>query len=195
MEETGDRRREARLPVPWHLTGAGLELLLGYLVDLSPLGARIEHTEPLEEGLVCEVDLPPALGRGRLRGRVVWTKLARRPLRGTPGSSTRPASPSWTLRRSSGRRWRPRSKFSRQANDPRYHVRCDDDPCRVRFVPGGQDHLHRRRSKARPMPASAGWATAATLAVASRRGVTGPCAGSTQSQKALHGRPYTIRRC
>ncbi len=74
MDETGDRRREARLPVPWHLTGAGLEPLLGYLVDLSPLGARIEHAEPLEEGLRCEVDLPPALGWGWFSGKVVWTR-------------------------------------------------------------------------------------------------------------------------
>ncbi len=73
MDETGDRRREARHPVPWHLTGAGLELLRGHLVDLSALGARIEHAEPLEEGLVCEVDLPPALGWGWLTGKVVWT--------------------------------------------------------------------------------------------------------------------------
>jgi hypothetical protein len=73
MDEPGDRRREARLPVPWHLTGAGLGLLRGFLVDLSSLGARIEHAEPLEDGLVCEVDLPPALGWGWISGRVVWT--------------------------------------------------------------------------------------------------------------------------
>ncbi len=38
------------------------------------MGARIEHAEPLEEGAVCEVDLPPALGQGRFTGRVVWSR-------------------------------------------------------------------------------------------------------------------------
>ncbi|HXZ43672.1 MAG TPA: hypothetical protein VEH53_02505 [archaeon] len=32
----------------------------------------------MSEGLVCEVDFPPALGRGRLKGRVVWTKVHKR---------------------------------------------------------------------------------------------------------------------
>ncbi len=72
--ETSDRRRVVRLIVPWHLTGPGFELLLGHLVDLSFLGARIEHAEPLQEGLECELDLPPALGWGRLTGRVIWTR-------------------------------------------------------------------------------------------------------------------------
>ncbi len=71
--QTPDHRRVVRLTVPWHLTGPGLEHLLGYLVDLSTLGARIAHAEPLREGLVCEMDLPPALGWGRFTGRVVWT--------------------------------------------------------------------------------------------------------------------------
>ncbi len=38
------------------------------------MGARIEHAEPLQEGAACDVDLPPALGWGRLTGRVVWTR-------------------------------------------------------------------------------------------------------------------------
>ncbi len=76
--QTPDRRQIARLSVPWHLTGAGLERRLGRLVDLSSTGARIEHADPVYEGLVCDVDLPPALGRGRLKGRVVWTKLHKR---------------------------------------------------------------------------------------------------------------------
>lgn len=75
MAETRDRRRVARLTVPRHLSGPGLELRLVRLLDLSPEGARIEHPEHLHEGLVCYVDLPPALGRVRLTGRVVWTRL------------------------------------------------------------------------------------------------------------------------
>ncbi len=75
MAETRDRRRLARLTVPQHLTGPGFELRLVRLLDLSPEGARIEHPEHLHEGLVCYVDLPPALGRLRLTGQVVWTRL------------------------------------------------------------------------------------------------------------------------
>jgi len=75
MGEMADRRRAARLTVPRHLRGGELELHLVHVLDLSPLGARITHLEPLHEGVVCDVDLPPALGRVRLAGRVVWTRL------------------------------------------------------------------------------------------------------------------------
>ncbi len=75
MAETPDRRRVARITIPWHLSGPGLELRLVRILDLSPDGARIEHLEPLREGVVCFVDLPPALGRFRLSGRVVWTAV------------------------------------------------------------------------------------------------------------------------
>jgi hypothetical protein len=75
MAETADRRIVARITVPRHLTGPELELRLVRLLDLSPDGARIEHLEPLHEGVVCYVDLPPALGKGRLTGRVVWTRI------------------------------------------------------------------------------------------------------------------------
>jgi hypothetical protein len=73
-----ERRQVARLLVPWQLKGPPtLERQLCFL-DLSAMGARIEHTEPVYEGFVCEVDLPPALGRGRFKGRVVWTQLHKR---------------------------------------------------------------------------------------------------------------------
>jgi hypothetical protein len=75
MVETSDRRRVARLTVPSYLGGFELELRLVRLLDLSSEGARIEHSGHLHEGLVCFVDLPPALGRVRLTGKVVWTKL------------------------------------------------------------------------------------------------------------------------
>lgn len=75
MIETSERRRVARLTVPSHLGGFELELRLVRLLELSSEGARIEHPEPLHEGVVCFVDLPPALGRVRLTGRVVWTRL------------------------------------------------------------------------------------------------------------------------
>jgi hypothetical protein len=75
---TPDRRQVARITVPQQLRGPGLERLRGCLLDLSATGAQIEHTDPVSEGLVCEVDFPSALGRGRLKGRVVWTKVHRR---------------------------------------------------------------------------------------------------------------------
>jgi hypothetical protein len=68
-----DRRRVARLTVPRHPSGPDLELRLVQVLDLSPLGARIEHRESLRAGSVCYVDLPPTLGRVRLPGRIVWT--------------------------------------------------------------------------------------------------------------------------
>ncbi len=71
---TADRRQAARLPVPWPLTGPVLDRRPGRLVDLSSTGSRIEHTDAVYEGLICEVDLPPALGRGRFKGRVIWTR-------------------------------------------------------------------------------------------------------------------------
>ena len=76
--QTPDRRQVARLPVPWQLTEPSRDLGLARLVDLSSTGARIEHADPVYEGLIYDVDLPPALGRGRLTGRVVWTKLHKR---------------------------------------------------------------------------------------------------------------------
>ena len=76
--QTPDGRRVARLTVPRHLTGPGPEIRCVRLLELSSEGARIKHLEPLDEGLAFYVDLPPALGRVRLNGKVVWTKLYKR---------------------------------------------------------------------------------------------------------------------
>jgi hypothetical protein len=75
MTGMSERRRDARLFVPRVFGGVELELRQVRLLDLSPAGARIEHEEHLHEGLVCFVDLPRTLGRVRLTGRVVWTRL------------------------------------------------------------------------------------------------------------------------
>ncbi len=75
MPEPPDRRRVARITIPSHLSGFELELRLVRLLDLTSEGCRIEHAGHLHEGLVCYVDLPAALGRLRLTGRVVWTRL------------------------------------------------------------------------------------------------------------------------
>ena len=77
MPEPPDRRRVARITIPSHLSDFELELRLVRLLDLNSEGCRIEHPGHLHEGLVCFVDLPPALGRLRLTGRVVWTRLHR----------------------------------------------------------------------------------------------------------------------
>ncbi len=76
--QTPDRRQVPRLGVPWQLTEPSRDLPLGRLLDLSSMGARIECPDLLHEGLVCDVDLPPTLGRGRLTGRVVWTRPHKR---------------------------------------------------------------------------------------------------------------------
>jgi hypothetical protein len=75
MGEPPDRRRVARITIPSHLSSFKLELRLVRLLDLNADGGRIEHAGHLHEGLVCYVDLPPALGRVRLTGQVVWTRL------------------------------------------------------------------------------------------------------------------------
>ena len=75
MVTGADRRRVARLTVPRRWGSGDLELHLVRLLDLSPRGVRITHREPLHAGGIGYVDLPPALGRVRLLGRVVWTRL------------------------------------------------------------------------------------------------------------------------
>jgi hypothetical protein len=103
MAETRDRRRVARLTVPRHLSGPGLELPLVRLLDLSPGGARIEHPEHLHERLMCYVDLPPALGGSGLLARSSGPDCtkASRPTKGSRGSTTRAVLPSLASRRSS----------------------------------------------------------------------------------------------
>lgn len=75
MTETPDHRRAVRLTLPWPLREPEVELRFVRLLDLSPDGARIEHLAPLRAGSSCAIDLPPALGRLRLTGRVVWSGI------------------------------------------------------------------------------------------------------------------------
>jgi len=77
MSKERERRHLARLTIPARFSDRPLEPQPVRLVDLSPKGARVEHPDRLNVGLVCLVDLPPALGRGSLNGRIVWTKLHR----------------------------------------------------------------------------------------------------------------------
>jgi PilZ domain len=70
-----EQRRAMRVDVPKHFRGGQLEPHFVHLLNLSLLGVRIAHLEPWHEGVVCSVELPPALGALRLPGRVVWTRL------------------------------------------------------------------------------------------------------------------------
>lgn len=70
-----ERRRAMRLEILQQRRGGELEPHVVQLLDLSPLGVRVAHPEPWPKGIVCAVELPPALGTLRLPGRVVWTRL------------------------------------------------------------------------------------------------------------------------
>ena len=70
-----ERRRVPRHTVPRHLRGGEPEFHLVHVFNLSPLGARIAHREPLHEGGVGYVDFPTELGALRLTARIVWTRL------------------------------------------------------------------------------------------------------------------------
>jgi hypothetical protein len=69
-----ERRRVMRLEVLLQRGGGGRDPHVVQLLDLSPLGVRLAHREPWAKGVVCAVELPPALGALRLPGRVVWTR-------------------------------------------------------------------------------------------------------------------------
>jgi len=70
-----EQRRAMRVDVPRRFREGELEPHVVHLLNLSLLGVRIAHSEPWRKGVVCSVELPPALGALRLPGRVVWTRL------------------------------------------------------------------------------------------------------------------------
>ena len=78
MLEQAEQRRVERLTVPRHCRGAGRGAKVVHLVDLSPAGARIEHGEPLPDWRGFPIDLPRALGGGRVQAEVIWSRLAGR---------------------------------------------------------------------------------------------------------------------
>ena len=75
MATRPDPRRVARLTIPAGLRDGDLAHYPVHILDLSLLGVRVAHPEPWRKGVVCAVELPPALGALRLPGRVVWTRL------------------------------------------------------------------------------------------------------------------------
>jgi PilZ domain len=74
MTEHAKQRRAERLTVPRHCRGAGRDGKVVHLVDLSALGARIEHGEPLHGSSGFPMDLPRALGGGRVQVEVIWSR-------------------------------------------------------------------------------------------------------------------------
>ena len=77
MSNRPDPRRIARLTFPPPLHEGAFAHHPVYVLNLSPLGACIRHQALLHDGVVCYLDLPPALGALRLTGRVAWTWLRR----------------------------------------------------------------------------------------------------------------------
>src|SRR5574342_8586 len=73
MTEMAERRRAARVAIPWHLNGWVSVSREVRLLDLSTAGVRIEHVEPLRPGSSCTLELPPPLGSLQLAARVVWS--------------------------------------------------------------------------------------------------------------------------
>ncbi len=75
IQQSGHRRVE-RFTVPRHFRVPGWGAETPQLLDLSPAGARIEHIEPLRDWSSIAIELPRPLGEGRLRGQVVWSRVA-----------------------------------------------------------------------------------------------------------------------
>lgn len=75
MTKHSKQRRVERLSVPRHCQGAGRGASAVALLDLSPVGARIEHGEPLPDWSGYPMELPRALGGGRVRAEVVWSRV------------------------------------------------------------------------------------------------------------------------
>lgn len=75
MAEMPDRRRVARVLVPWHLSARVLDSHEVRILDLSTAGVGIEHVEPLQPGASCTLEFPLPFGSLRLTARVVWSLL------------------------------------------------------------------------------------------------------------------------
>ena len=75
MANRPDPRRVARLTIPPPLREGELAHHSVHVLDLSLHGARVHHQALVHDGVVCYLDLSPALGALRLTGQVVWTWL------------------------------------------------------------------------------------------------------------------------
>ncbi len=75
MAEMRDRRKVARVVVPWRLSARVLDSYDARILDLSTAGVGIEHTVPLQPGATCTLEFPLPFGSLRLAARVVWSLL------------------------------------------------------------------------------------------------------------------------
>ena len=75
MARSQDRRRVARVSLLGRLNTQVRKNLAVRLLDLSSLGARIEHSDLLRPGAFCAFELPPTLGSLALSARVIWSSV------------------------------------------------------------------------------------------------------------------------
>ncbi len=75
MSEMRDRRKVARVVVPWRLSARVLDRYDVRILDLSTAGVGIEHTVPLQPGSTCALELPLPFGSVHLTARVVWSLI------------------------------------------------------------------------------------------------------------------------
>ncbi len=70
-----EQRRVPRVTIPGRVTARVRPDLEVRLLDLSTLGARIEHLTVLHPRLHCVLELPPPLGALPLSAEVVWSNV------------------------------------------------------------------------------------------------------------------------
>ncbi len=72
MTETQDRRAVPRIELVERPAARVRGLREVHLLDLSPLGAQIEHLDLFRLGAFCALDLPPPCGALGLSAKVIW---------------------------------------------------------------------------------------------------------------------------
>jgi hypothetical protein len=75
MVEMSERRKVARVVVPWHLSARVLDGHDARILDLSTAGVGIEHVVPLQPGSTCTLQFPLPFGSLHVAARVVWSML------------------------------------------------------------------------------------------------------------------------
>ena len=75
MAERQERRKAARVLVPWHLSAGVLDSHDVRILDLSTAGVGIEHVVPLQPGSACTLQFLLPFGSLHLAARVVWSML------------------------------------------------------------------------------------------------------------------------
>lgn len=75
MVDMPERRKAARVVVPWHLSARVLDSHDVRILDLSTAGVGLEHVVPLQPGSTCTLQFPLPFGSLHLAARVVWSML------------------------------------------------------------------------------------------------------------------------